>query len=107
MGWMGGWDWMDRKDWMFPVFLKQCMQRFSLGMLDAVWGTGSKLVDKIIFIEWQCFVEVCALFRARTATPVAVTPPIKCSLNRRSGARRRGHLFFPPGIPVTCHFGAD
>jgi hypothetical protein len=32
----GRMDWMDRMDWMFLVFLKQCMQRFSLGMLDGV-----------------------------------------------------------------------
>lgn len=60
-------------------------------------GVGSKLVDKIFFwsngsrgsVLWWCvrFIE----FGQRQ--PAAVTPPIKCSLNRRSGANAGDNFF--------------
>jgi len=42
---------------MFPLFLKQGMQRFSLVVLDVVWGswfqTGGQKMD---FLEWHVLV---------------------------------------------------
>lgn len=84
----------------------------SLVMLDAVWGSWFQLVDKMFFwsngsrgsVLWWCV----HLFEFGQRQPAAVSPPIKCSLNRQSGANAGDIFFFSSfGTPVTRHFGAD